>query len=144
MIRFTNMIEIDRPVEKVFAYLSDLEHTPEWNWAITETRKTSSGPVRVGAIYQQTRSVPKPATEHLEIITLEPNELLEVQGLLASIPARLSYQLRGHGSRTTLINNVELRPRSALRFLSPVLAGRIKRAVAANLDALKARLEGRT
>jgi len=44
MISFTNTIHIDRPMEEVYAYLSDLEHTPEWNWAITETKKATSGP----------------------------------------------------------------------------------------------------
>lgn len=143
MIRFTNTIEIDRPVDEVFAYLSDLEHTPEWNWAISETRKTTPGPVRVGTTYEQRRSIPKPAREHLEITALEPDQLLEVQGLLASIPAHLSYKLQGHGSRTTLVNTVELHPRAPLRLVAPVVAGRIERAVADNLGTLKTRLEGR-
>ena len=59
MVQFSNTVEIARPRSEVFAYLADLEHTPEWNWAITETRKVTSGPVGVGTVYQQTRSVPR-------------------------------------------------------------------------------------
>jgi hypothetical protein len=57
----------------VFAYLADLEHIPEWNWAIVSTRKVSSGRAGVGARYEQRRSVPRPAVEILEVTELDPN-----------------------------------------------------------------------
>ena len=61
MISFTKTIHINRPIDEVYAYLADLEHTPEWNWAITETKKTTPGPVAVGTRYRQSGSVPRPA-----------------------------------------------------------------------------------
>lgn len=143
MIRFTNTIEIDRPVAEVFAYLTDLEHTPEWNRAISRTRKVSAGDPRVGTVYEQTRTTPGPATERLRITAIEPDVLLEVQGELASLPALLRYRLRGAGSGTTLVNHVEIRPRAALRLLAPVVGPRIERAVAGNLAVLKTKLENR-
>ena len=36
MIRFANTIDIAREPATVYAYLADLEHTPEWNWAIAQ------------------------------------------------------------------------------------------------------------
>jgi uncharacterized membrane protein len=35
---------IRRPIEDVFAFLSDFENVPKWNYAIVETRKVSEGP----------------------------------------------------------------------------------------------------
>jgi uncharacterized membrane protein len=58
MTNVTNTILINRPVDEVYAFLADLEHTPEWNWAISETKKTTPGPVAVGTRYRQSRSVP--------------------------------------------------------------------------------------
>lgn len=141
MITFTNTIQIQRPTSEVFAYLSDLENTPEWNWAISQTRKTSPGPPAVGATYRQQRTVPRPATESLEITALEADELLEVRGTLATYPAHLVYRLRPHGSGTELTNTVELRPTGPLRMLGPIAGKRIQGAVADNLRVLKSRLE---
>jgi uncharacterized protein YndB with AHSA1/START domain len=55
---FENSVLIRRPIEDVFAFLSDFEHVPKWNYAIVETRKVAEGPIGVGTIYHQVRSVP--------------------------------------------------------------------------------------
>ena len=141
MINFTNAIHIHRPVDEVYAYLADLEHTPEWNWAITETKKTTAGPVAVGTRYQQTRSVPRPATEELEVTALEPNRRIEVQGTLAQFPAHLSYRVEKSHTGTELTNTVELQPEGALRLVGSLIGGRIRQAVADNLKQLKILLE---
>lgn len=38
-MHFENTLEIARDPRVVYTYLADLEHTPEWNWAITSTRR---------------------------------------------------------------------------------------------------------
>ncbi|MCP3855898.1 MAG: hypothetical protein GY698_14370 [Actinomycetia bacterium] len=142
MITFTNTIRINRPVADVYAYLSDLEHTPEWNWAITNTAKTTAGPVAVGTRYQQTRTSPRPETETLEITALDVDRHIEVRGTLAALPARLSYDLHEIDNATELTNTVTLEPHGPLRLAAPVMRISIKHAVADNLDKLKIRLDG--
>jgi adenylate cyclase len=125
----------------VYDYLADLEHTPEWNWAITETRKVTPGPVTVGTRYRQTRSVPRPSTEELVITALEPNRLIEVDGTLGQFPAHLSYQLESSGAGTALTNAVDLQTEGALRLIGPLVRSRVRQSVADNLDKLKSLLE---
>lgn len=141
MIDFTNVVHINRAVRDVYAYLADLEHTPEWNWAITETRKTTPGPIRVGTRYRQSRTVPFPATEELQIVALDPDSHIEVEGTLARFEARISYRLEERAGRTELTNSVALEATGALRLAAPVFGPRIQSAVADNLADLKARLE---
>lgn len=141
MIDFTNTIRIERPVEDVFSYLSDLEHIPEWNWAVVETRKVTPGPIAVGSVYRQTRTVPQPAIETLEITQFDPSERIEVRGVLAQMPALLSYVLNEDGTGTELINTVNLDPKGPFRLVAPVLNRRIKQAVGKNLLDLKTQLE---
>lgn len=141
MINFTNTLHINRPVDEVYAYLSDLEHTPEWNWAINETRKTTPGPATVGTRYRQTRSVPQPGTEILEVTALETNEHIEVEGTLAQFAARLTYHLDERDGGTELTNTVNLEASGAVRLIAPALRNRINRAVADNLNELRNRLE---
>lgn len=142
MIKFTNTIDIERPPEEVFDYVSDLANTPEWNWAIADTVKTSTGPIGEGATYQQTRRVPEQTTEHLQISVLEPPHRLQVDGTLARHPARLNYQFTPYQGGTRLTNQVELESQGVARLLAPVLTGRIEAAVADNLAQLKHHLEG--
>jgi uncharacterized protein YndB with AHSA1/START domain len=108
MASFTNVVEINRPAHEVFAFLADLENVPRWNYAITETRKTSPGEVGVGATYKQTRSIPTPSREHLTITGSEPDRHLTVEGTLARYPARLRYTVDEHDGATRLTNTVDL------------------------------------
>jgi uncharacterized protein YndB with AHSA1/START domain len=141
VIRFSNTIEIARSPAEVFAYLADLEHTPEWNWAITSTRKLSPGRVAVGSRYRQTRSVPRPAVETLEVTRLDPDRTIEVVGDLASFPGHATYELFPGPRGTTLTNSVELEPPGPIGLLCSLFTSRVQASVAANLGVLRAVLE---
>ena len=141
MIEFTNTVVVDRPASEVYDYLSDLENVPDWNWAISRTEKLTPGPPRVGTRYRQTRTVPRPATEALEISGLEPDRVVEIQGTLAGMPARLRYTLKESGPETEITNTVHLVVRGVLQLAAPALGRRIDRAVVSNLRDLKKELE---
>jgi uncharacterized protein YndB with AHSA1/START domain len=140
-MRFANTITIDRPPAAVFAYLADLENLPRWNCAISETRKITAGPVRVGSRYQQSRTIPVHSEESLEVIEFEPDRRLAIRGTLSSLPGQIGYTLSPNGNATTVTNTVELQPPHTLSLVAPLAAHRIKSAVAANLDVLKRTLE---
>lgn len=144
MIEFTNRITIDRGIETVFEYLADLEHVPEWNWAVTSTRKIDDGPVGVGTRYRQTRSVPRPAVEELVITQLEAPHVLSLEGTLGPFPARVHYRLTGGSDRTAIVNTIELDPPGLARLAAPVLSRRIGDSVASNLRDLRDTLEDRS
>ena len=40
MASFENTMMIRRPIEDVFAFLSDFENVPRWNYAIVETHRS--------------------------------------------------------------------------------------------------------
>jgi uncharacterized protein YndB with AHSA1/START domain len=141
VIAFSNTVDIARQPADVFAYLADLEHTPEWNRAITSTRKVSPGPIGVGTRYRQTRSVPRPAVETLEVTQLDPDRRIEVVGDLGPFRAHLTYDLSPTALGTRLTNAVELDPHGALGLLGNLLSGRIRASVAENLGVLRTLLE---
>ncbi|MFE4210874.1 SRPBCC family protein, partial [Streptomyces goshikiensis] len=51
---FESIVEIDRPVEQVFAYLADGRHDPEFSPRVQEITKTPDGPTAVGTIFRST------------------------------------------------------------------------------------------
>ena len=144
MISFANTIEIDREPADVYAYVADLEHTPEWNWAITSSEKITPGPAAIGTQYRQTRSAPRPAIEVIEITGLEEGRRVDVAGRLGSFRARLVYELVASPTGTRLINSVELDPPVPLGPFGAMLGSRVRTSVAENLNVLKQLLEGQS
>jgi hypothetical protein len=140
-IRFDNWVEIELDRARVFAYLVDLEHTPEWNWAIASSTRLTPGPTQVGSRFRLERTAPQRAIEELEVTALRPGEHLQVAGRLGPFDARLSYDLLDTPSGTRIVNTVELDPTVPLGLLGGLVTGRIRGAVAENLGALKDVLE---
>jgi uncharacterized protein YndB with AHSA1/START domain len=134
---FTNQVLINRSHQDVFDYLSRLENVPTWNYAIVETQKVSDGEVGVGTRYQQTRSLPTRSTEIIEITEFSPNERLALHGDLGPFTGTVVYELEPRDGGTQLTNTVDLEARGVLRLAAPVMSGRLRSAVAANLNKLK-------
>jgi len=140
-MEFTNVIIIERMPPDVFEFVSNLENFPKWNYAIVETRKTSEGPLTVGTTYRQVRSLPKRSEETLEVTELDPDRRFAVQGGLGPFEGTLTYEFEEIGGGTRLTNNVDLEARGIARLAVPIASGRVRGAVAENLEALKRLLE---
>jgi uncharacterized protein YndB with AHSA1/START domain len=52
--QFEATVEIDRPVEEVFAFLANGENDPEFSPRVVEIAKTTDGPTAVGTVYAST------------------------------------------------------------------------------------------
>lgn len=140
-MEFTNTVTIRRQPPEVFAFLEDFENVPKWNYAIVETRKTSSGRVDVGSTYEQKRSLPKEAKETFEVIEHEANQRLAIRGDLGPFYGVLTYELKSVPEGTLLTNSAELEARGVSRVLARLVGDRVREAVAANLAKLKEILE---
>jgi uncharacterized protein YndB with AHSA1/START domain len=140
-MQFSNTVTIDRPVGEVFAFLAHLENLPRWNYAISETRKISHGPVGAGARYEQTRTNPTRSVETFEITAYEPDRTLAIRGTFGPFPGRFTYELEPMGNHTRLVNTVDLEPSGLVSIVAPLMTSRVRAAVAANLGALKQILE---
>lgn len=140
-MKFTNVVIINRPRAEVFAYLAHFEKIPEWNYAISETRQLTSGPVGVGTRYRQLRTVPSASEEEFEVVEFEPDRRLAVDGDLALFHGRVSYALEVVGDATTLTNSMDLQASGALNLVAQLATRRVQAAVAENLSVLKRLLE---
>jgi len=140
-MKFTNTITINRGPGEVFAFLAQFENVPLWNYAISETRKVTSGPVGVGSRYRQTRTLPTPGAETFEVTEFEPDRRLSIDGALGPLRGEVTYLLAPAGTATVLTNTMNLQPSGPLRLVAPLAVSRVKSAVAANLETLQRILE---
>ncbi len=106
MRTFQNTVTIALPADEVFAFLADLRNIPAWNYAIERTLPTSPGPAGVGATYRQTRTIPRPGEEDLQIIVFQPPSRLAIQGQIGPFQATTSYLLEPAAGGTRLTNTV--------------------------------------
>jgi uncharacterized protein YndB with AHSA1/START domain len=138
MIDFQIEIEIERPVEVVYEFLSNIENLPKWNYFVTEVRKISKGPPAVGAIFHQKR---KTDSQKLTIVELEKEQLLTIETIPPSKPQLWRcLKFEALNTKTRIIDQWQLdtgRP----RFLQVLGKSRIKLAVRENLEKLKELLE---
>ena len=138
MLEFENTVYIDRPIGEVFAYLSDFENIPKWNYYLLDVRQLSESPIGVGTTYHQVR---KTDEQDFRITEFEPNHTVAVKTLPQSSPElEMRFSLYEEGNTTRIRDEWKLdtgRP----AILERLAGGRVKSAVAHNLAKLKELLE---
>ncbi len=140
-MQFDNVVAINRPTAEVFAFLSEFENVPLWNYAISDTRRIDTGPLGVGARYTQVRTIPSHASEAFEVTAFRPDRLIAIRGRLGPFRAESSYRLDDTGGSTLLTNSMRLEATGVRRLAAGLAGSQVRSAVAANLAALKRLLE---
>lgn len=141
-MHFENTITIRRPVGEVFGFVADFKNIPTWNYAIVQTEQ-SPGPTRVGTTILQRRSIPNPGEETLEVTDFVPERRIELRGALGPFDGTMRYDFEPTKDGTRLRNVADLQGRGLLGIAAPIATGRVREAVAANLNVLKQILESR-
>lgn len=138
MVEFENTIRINRPITEVFAFLSDFENIPKWNYYVLEVRKLSRGPIGIGTIYHQVR---KTDEQDLRITELDRNRRVTVATSPQSSPRlEMTFTLYDEGGTTRIRDEWKL-DTGLPALLERLGSGRVKSAVADNLAKLKELLE---
>jgi uncharacterized membrane protein len=138
VLEFENTIPIDRPTYEVFAFLSDFENIPKWNYYVLEVRQLSESPIGVGTTYHQVRMSDQ---QDFRIIEFEANHTVAVKTLPQSSPSferRLTLYEEGD---TTRVRDEWKLDTGRPALLERLARARVKSAVAENLAKLKELLE---
>lgn len=137
MIRFEHHMIIERPIEDIFAFVSDFENMPRWNDFVLKTVKLSDGPVGQGTLYRQ---VYKSHEQKYQIIEYEPNHRVTVRTLPPAPLWQMRLTLEMTPEGTKLIDEWELETDLSGR-LERRAANQIKAEVAGHLKKLRTLLE---
>lgn len=110
MARAEVRIDIDRPVDEVFAFTSAYENDLLWVGAVVEAEKTSDGPPGVGSTGRQVVSFLGWRFEStLEVTRYELNRELAIASTSGMVPYRASwtFEPNGNGTRFTYVLELE-------------------------------------
>ena len=144
MIVVEKSIVIARPVEEVFAYVTDFRHSPEWQEGMLEVRKMTDGPLRVGTRFEFVRKLMgRKVDGAVEFVAYKPNSEARWTLIGGPMPGQASYLLESTPEGTNVTNTVELHPSGLSRLAGPFIAASIRRQMSAAQRTLKELLENR-
>jgi uncharacterized membrane protein len=143
MVRGEESVTINRPIEEVFTYLSNIERQPEWVSTLVESRKTSSGPTAVGTTYQQVvKFIGRRMELDCEVTGYEPPTLYAFRARSGPMRSEMQLTLASEGPETTRVTQVfEGESGGFLKLADPILTRTAKKQFAADLETLKTSLE---
>jgi uncharacterized protein YndB with AHSA1/START domain len=144
MVRVDVDTTIDRPVEEVFAYLTDIDRQPEWVAPMTESRKTSSGPTGVGTTFQQAvKFMGRSMDLNGEITSYQAPNLYAFQAKNGPMHMEMQFTLQSDGPESTRVTQVASGESAGFfKLADPILARSMKKQFVADLETLKTLLEG--
>ncbi len=128
-----SVIIIERPIEEVWNFVTDLSKHSEWCAEGEKMQQTSPGPLGVGSTFL---AVAPKGNNTGRVDEHEPNRKVTFER--TSGPEKgstLSYSFEPiEGGKTRLSEIVEFRPSGFLRLLMPFVADSIKRKVQADAE----------
>ncbi len=137
-MKFHNEIDIQHPVDEVFAFVAEMRNNPRWNYYVTEVVQEKGTRPEAGAQYFQTR---KNDSQHVVLTQYKQGQSLTVETLPGSTPVFTRFmQFKPTPDGMRLIDQWTLQT-SYPGFLEPLMADKIRSAVAENLAKLKELLE---
>lgn len=84
MARFQHSVVINRPAERVFAFVSDFENDPPWS-GVAQVRRSPAGPVGVGTTFLlRQRFLGRSLDIVMEVIRYQPNHVITVKTTTSS------------------------------------------------------------
>lgn len=144
MIELAFTIEIERPVEEVFAYLTDPSKLPEWDPRIVDVEQLTDGPMRVGTRFRETRTMlGRKVSQVVEVTEYDPPRLftlrieegpigLDARNVLEAVDGKTRLRFEGSGKL-----------RGAARVAQPIAAALLKRQMQAHYERVREQLEAR-
>jgi uncharacterized protein YndB with AHSA1/START domain len=141
-MKTTAGVLIDRPIDHVFMFVSNMEHLPQWARGVVDARRTGGGPQGVGATYQIVgRLLGREIASTYELTAYEPPKTFAAAGAIGPFPLREVYTL-APTTRGTLVHVVsEMEPRGVMTLVAPLCAPLLARLIQTDLSRLKRCLE---
>jgi uncharacterized protein YndB with AHSA1/START domain len=133
-------VMIDRPVEEVWKFITDLSNVPKWETAVLEVKRTSAGPVGVGSTWELKRK--DNWTLPQRCIEFEPNRKLCF--VITSGPAEgtvVTYSMETVEGKTKLTSGGDFKFNGLYRLLGPFVTRGQRREIIASIGNLKSILE---
>ena len=144
MVRVEDSIVVERPIDDVFAYMTDPETLPEWQGSCLEARLEGSEPMHAGSRVRETRKfLGRRIESTMEVAEHEPPRRFVIRVGSGPVPFTASNSLSEANGGTRIDATVEGEPGGFFRLAEPLVVRALEREMKNNLATLKDVLEAR-
>jgi carbon monoxide dehydrogenase subunit G len=146
MQRVERTARIPASPEELFAYLANLDHVAEWQSGVTSARRTSDGPMAVGATALVTRELMGQRLEApLTVNEFDPPRRLGIGSTVSGVRAQaiLDFNAAENGGATDLAFAMEIRGSGLTAFMEPMIASAARGDIDASLERIRSRFGDR-
>ena len=142
-MRFEQTIEIDRPPEQVFAYLTDPSKLSSWQQNTVEVLRDREGPLAPGERFREVHAAPlgRRLESTVEVAEYDPPRAFALKVVDGALPLDGAWTLEPGPASTRLHFVGEGSTRGLLRPLDGMLSRAVARQFARHHRQLKAALE---
>ncbi len=141
MQRVEGSARIPASPDEVFAYLADLDNVADWQGGVTSARRTSDGPMGVGATAMVIRELMGQRLEvPLTVNAFEPPSRIGIGSEVSGVRAQATLDLAPaeEGRATDLAFAMEIRGSGLTSFMEPMIASAARGDIEASLERVRA------
>jgi uncharacterized protein YndB with AHSA1/START domain len=122
MVDVSDTITINRPVEDVFAYVTDVTNDPTWHTDVLEARKTSEGPIGMGTIWHSRFKPSMGISEgDMEVVSFEPNRSHVMRGQIGPMQPTLTYLFERTDGGTRFTRHIQIKVSGWMKIMQPMM-----------------------
>ena len=141
-MKVQHSVIINRPIEQVFAFVTNLENELRWQPEIESIQLDSAGPMRVGTTFREVRRTFGRRYEwHFEVTQFELNKIFYIRTLSGTIPYQGCRVFEPAPGGTKVTEMGELQTGGLFKLLDPILTQLSKKPLEAAYSNLKSLLE---
>ena len=142
MARIEINLVINRPVEEVFAFISNSENLPRWRSTSLEMQMTSERPLGVGSTFKgRFTFLGRQFDGNVVVTAHEPNRVYVSRMTEGPFPLETGYTLEPVENGTHVTFVAEGAPGGFFKLAEPLVVSMAKRAYETDLQNLKEMLE---
>jgi carbon monoxide dehydrogenase subunit G len=143
MYQFEKTIDIDRPQQEVFDFLSDLSNDTKWRDSAVSSELQSEGPMGVGSkIHSVDKIMGRKIESTAEISVWDPPNRYGQKTLGGPVPFEFTIQLRPEGEGTHLTMQGQAEMGGFFKMAEGLVGRQLEKQLDTDLQGLKRVLEG--
>jgi len=133
---------IDKPVQDVFAFVTNSNNMSKWNSAVVSLQQITPGDVGVGTKFKSIGEMMGRRIEgEMQVTAYEPEAKCGFQVNAGPMQVNMTMSFRTVGTGTKISLNAQGNPAGVFKLAEPMMAGRVKAMMEENLARLKSVLE---
>jgi uncharacterized membrane protein len=139
MINIEKSVVIDRPVEEVFAFVTDASKAPRWQDGLDAVEGQANV---VGSHYTEVRKfLGREMRSVMEVTAFQPHTRWIAKVIKGPVPYEVSVQLEPQGSSTRLTTRVDGEPTGFFKIAEGMVKSQLEKSMEGDVQRLKQILE---